>query len=72
MERFEIDFWLNNPFGRVFQFNKKTEKLSLIAEGLHFPNGIVFSKYKNKDVLVVAESNRNRLIRIYLNGEKKG
>jgi hypothetical protein len=39
---------LNNPFGKVFEFNKKTNKLSLLVDGLYFANGIVFQTFKNQ------------------------
>jgi hypothetical protein len=38
---------MNNPFGRVFKFDKISKKLSLLADKLYFPNGIVYQKYKN-------------------------
>ena len=42
MKQFQIDLLMNLPHGRVFEFNKKTGKLSLLADGMYFANGIVF------------------------------
>jgi sugar lactone lactonase YvrE len=44
----------------------------LLADGLHVPNGIVFQKYKSADTLLVAETSRFRVTRIYIDGEKRG
>lgn len=63
---------LNNPFGKVFEFNKETKTLSLLADGLYFANGIVFQTYKNQETLLVSETNRFRLTRIYVSGENRG
>lgn len=41
-----IDILLNNPFGRVYQFNKETNQITLLADGLYFANGVVHQMYK--------------------------
>lgn len=62
---------MNLPYGRVFEYNKKTNKLSLLADGLHFANGIVFQLYDGEETVLVAESNRLRLTRVWVAGENK-
>lgn len=63
---------MNLPNGRVFEFNKKTGKLSLLADGLYFTNGIVFQQYDGEETVLVAESNRLRLTRIWVSGDNRG
>lgn len=45
LDYYLIDIMLNNPFGKVFEFNKKTNELSLLADGMYFANGIVFQMF---------------------------
>lgn len=47
MDDYHIDIILNNPLGKLFEFNKQTKKLTLITDGLYFPNGIIFQIYRN-------------------------
>ncbi len=44
----------------------------MITDGLYFPNGIVFQVYKGEETVLVAETNRFRISRVYLSGEKRG
>ena len=67
-----LDIMLNNPFGKVFEFNKQAKELTLLADGLYFANGIVFQTFKNQETLLVSETNRFRLTRIYVSGKKRG
>lgn len=46
--------------------------MSLITDGLYFANGLAFQMYKGEETVLVAESNRFRLMRVFLNGEKRG
>jgi sugar lactone lactonase YvrE len=63
---------LNNPFGKVFEFNKKTKELSLLADGMYFANGIAFQMYNGQETVLVSETNRFRLTRIYVSGKNRG
>lgn len=72
MYLYNIDIVLNNPFGRLFQFNIQTGKLELVTDGLYFANGLVFQMFKGYETVLVAETNRFRLMRVYLTGDKKG
>ena len=44
----------------------------MIASKLYFPTGVVFQLYRGEETALVAEPNRYRLMRVYLNGEKRG
>lgn len=67
-----IDMLMNNPFGRLFEYNKESGRLSLITDGLYFANGLTFQMYKGEETVLVAESNRFRLTRVFLNGYNRG
>ncbi|KAJ1529749.1 hypothetical protein ONE63_006499 [Megalurothrips usitatus] len=56
--------------GRVVKFDPRTNKASVVAEGLLVPNGIALSL--NEDFLVVAETAAARVVRIDLKGSKAG
>ncbi len=44
--------------------------MSVVIDKLYFPNGIVYEK--NKGSVIVGEINRHRLIRVFVEGPKKG
>lgn len=58
------------PDGRLFMYDPNTEKATIEADGLYFPNGVALSQ--NEDFLVVAETSRYRLMKHWLKGPKKG
>lgn len=61
---------LVNPSGRLIHYSRKTEKLEVLLDNLWFANGIALSP--TEDFVVVAESHRSRLMRVWLVGPKKG
>ncbi|PJZ44584.1 SMP-30/gluconolactonase/LRE family protein [Leptospira brenneri] len=58
------------PYGRVFVYDPKTKETELLADGLYFANGIALSK--NEDYLLVNETYRYRITKLWLKGPKKG
>jgi gluconolactonase len=50
-----------NPIGCVYRVEQGTRKVTRVAEGMAFPNGIAFSA--DAKTLYVAESNRFRILR---------
>ncbi len=58
------------PHGRVFVYDPKTKVTELLLENLYFANGITLSK--NEDFLLVNETYRYRITKLWLKGSKKG
>lgn len=61
---------LDNPTGRLFRFNRQSRTNQLLADDLHFANGVVLSP--NEDFLVVAETTTARLLKHHLKGARAG
>ncbi len=58
------------PHGSVFVYDPKTKVTSLLLDGLFFANGIALSK--NEDFLLINETYRYRITKLWLKGPKKG
>lgn len=58
------------PYGRVFVYDPKTKETDLLADELYFANGIALSK--TEDFLLVNETYRYRITKLWLKGPKKG
>ncbi|EKJ86320.1 SMP-30/gluconolactonase/LRE family protein [Leptospira meyeri] len=58
------------PYGRVFVYDPKTKETLLLADELYFANGIALSK--TEDFLLVNETYRYRVTKLWLKGPKKG
>lgn len=58
------------PYGRVFVYDPKTKETQLLLDHLYFANGIALSK--NEDFLLVNETYRYRITKLWLKGPKKG
>lgn len=52
---------LANPIGCLFRVEKKTRKVSKVADGMAFPNGLAFTK--DAKSLFVCESQKNRILK---------
>ncbi|MCK3778123.1 SMP-30/gluconolactonase/LRE family protein [Ensifer sesbaniae] len=64
------DLLEGRPFGRVIRFDTRSGAASVLAEGLYFPNGIAISR--DGQSIIVAETNRYRLSRIWLDAPRAG
>ncbi|KAK9874105.1 hypothetical protein WA026_002459 [Henosepilachna vigintioctopunctata] len=60
---------LGDGSGRLIHYSAKTGKNEVLLDNLHFANGVKLSH--NEDYLLVSETNKNRIHRIYLKGPKK-
>lgn len=58
---------LDNPVGPVYRVEAETRKVTRVAGGMAFPNGLAFSK--DGRWLYVAESNKNRIVRFSVRGD---
>lgn len=60
----------NENSGRVIEFDSESNKVSSLAEKLHFPNGVEL--LADNSAIVVAEFNQRQVVRIELKGAKRG
>ncbi|XP_068619093.1 adipocyte plasma membrane-associated protein Hemomucin-like [Battus philenor] len=61
---------LSDPSGRLLYYNSKTNQSKVLLDNLWFANGVVISP--NNQFVLVAESNKHRLLKYYINGPNKG
>lgn len=55
----------NNPVGAIYRVDGKTQKVSRVAEGLAFPNGLAFTA--DGKTLYLCESQYNRIVKFKVN-----
>jgi sugar lactone lactonase YvrE len=58
------------PYGRLLVYDPADGSTKVLLEGLHYANGVALSK--DEDFVLVAESTRSRIARLWLKGEKAG
>lgn len=58
------------PNGGLYQYSPKTKKVTTLIDGTYFGNGVVLSK--NEDFILMTETTKYRIIKYWLEGEKKG
>ncbi|XP_047537023.1 adipocyte plasma membrane-associated protein [Vanessa atalanta] len=61
---------ISDPTGRLFHYNSAKNESIVLLDDLWFANGVVTSP--DNQFVLVAETNRYRLMKYYLNGPKKG
>jgi hypothetical protein len=59
-----------NPSGRLIKFSRDSGSLDALVDKLWFANGLLISP--NEDFIVFAESHRQKLSKLWINGDKKG
>lgn len=57
------------PNGGLYQYNPKTKKVTTLIDGTYFGNGVILSK--NEDFILMTETTKYRIVRYWLNGDKK-
>ena len=65
-----LDFVRGVKTGRLLQYDPSTGKVTILATGIHFANGISIDK--EETILVFAETFGARIWKYHLNGEHKG
>lgn len=70
LENYLFDILEAKPNGELLRYDPATEALTVLADALHFPNGIAYSP--DGDFLLVAETSIYRVVRYWLKGEKAG
>ena len=60
----------NNPTGRLLVFNPKTRQTKVMLKDLAFANGVAFGP--DEDYVLINETHRHRIRRLWLNGPKAG
>jgi sugar lactone lactonase YvrE len=58
------------PYGRLLVYDPSTKQTRLIRDGLYFANGVALSS--DESFLLVGETGRYRIARLYLKGPKSG
>ncbi|XP_058811751.1 adipocyte plasma membrane-associated protein Hemomucin [Topomyia yanbarensis] len=59
-----------NPSGRLFHFDRKTKKNTVLLDKLYFANGVALSP--QEDFVLVVETMASQIRRVYLKGPKAG
>ena len=49
----------NNPVGKVYHYSESTQRTTIVADGMAFPNGLSLSN--GEDALYIAESQHSRI-----------
>ncbi len=70
LDQYQLDVLEARPNGRLFRYDPKSAQLELLMDELYFANGIALSAAE--DFLVVAETSRYRLSRLWLQGPRAG
>ncbi|XP_076308523.1 adipocyte plasma membrane-associated protein-like, partial [Tachypleus tridentatus] len=70
LKRISFNVLEHDNQGRVIKFDPSTKETEVLLENLYFPNGIQLSADGNS--LLIAESNKFRIIRYYFQGPNKG
>jgi sugar lactone lactonase YvrE len=69
LDRLALDLLESRGRGRLIKYEPKSNKSTVLMQGLHFANGVAISKDMSK--IYVAETSRNRIISLNLNtGER--
>ncbi|GFH43901.1 hypothetical protein CTEN210_00375 [Chaetoceros tenuissimus] len=70
MYSYKLDFLRNKPSGRILSYNPVTAEVNVLADGIHFANGVTLSK--DESVLYVSETSKFRVLKYHLQGKNKG
>lgn len=70
MSQFTLDLLEHRPNGRLLAYDPKTKKSRTILDGIHFANGVAVSP--DQSFVLVAETGKYRVIRVWLSGPKQG
>ena len=70
LAQYQLDFLEARPNGRLFRFDPLTGQTELLLDQLYFANGVALSA--SEDFLIVAETSRYRLTRLWLQGPRAG
>lgn len=67
---YEFDLLEGRPYGRLLSYNPVSKQVSVLLTGLYFANGVALSK--NEDFILINETYRFQIHRLWLKGEKAG
>ncbi|HSE31759.1 MAG TPA: SMP-30/gluconolactonase/LRE family protein [Pyrinomonadaceae bacterium] len=70
MKEFTADILEHRPNGRMLAYDPKTKQARTILKGIHFANGVAISP--DQSFVLVNETGRYRVMRVWLNGPKQG
>jgi sugar lactone lactonase YvrE len=66
---YKHDLFEHRPNGRLLAYEPATKKTRLVLDGLYFANGVALSP--DQSFVLVSETGKYRVLRVWLNGEKK-
>lgn len=67
---YEFDLLEGRPYGRLITYNPATKEVKVILKDLYFANGVALSK--NEDFILINETYRYQIHRLWLKGENAG
>ncbi|KAL3701510.1 hypothetical protein R1sor_019532 [Riccia sorocarpa] len=70
MDAYILDFLEGRPNGRLLKYDPAKKSLKVVKKDFSVANGIALST--KEDFLVICETSRSRLLRLWLKGEKEG
>lgn len=70
MSNFAADLLEHRPNGRLLAYDPKTRSSRTVLKDLHFANGVAVSP--DQSFVLVAETGKYRVMRVWLNGAKQG
>ncbi len=65
-----LDFIEASSTGRVFKYDIETQAITVVADNLFFANGVALGP--NDEYLLINETGKSRIMKVFLSGEKKG
>lgn len=70
-DRYDVDTWRREmlecrPNGRLLAYDPVSRRTDVVADGLHFPNGVALTH--DESAVLVAETSMHRLVRVPLDG----
>lgn len=69
-KHYALDMLEARPWGRLIRYNPNTQKATTLLQGLYLANGVALSQ--NEDFVLVNETFRYRIMRLWLKGPKVG
>ncbi|KAL3701509.1 hypothetical protein R1sor_019531 [Riccia sorocarpa] len=70
MDNHMLDLIEGRPNGRLLKYDPAKKTVTVVKKNLAFPNGVALST--KEDFLLICETSRGRVLRLWLKGEKEG
>ncbi|KAL2649436.1 hypothetical protein R1flu_017564 [Riccia fluitans] len=70
MDNSVLDILEGRPNGRLLKYDPVKKSLTVVKKNMYFANGVALSS--KEDFLLICETSRSRVMRLWLKGEKEG